>query len=262
MNDFAFKCVALLIGSISLSSCSGEEARPPMATFLSDHRIDLAKEIGSRLMTGKVDHIRIDVGGGMSDKVEDELPKLSERPVPIYFVPPLPKPELTAAQKEYLASFVVVSAKGDAEFLDVVRRLRELSSARPVYVQNGGKHRAFEAYPDAVAVITGLGNTGEVNDFQMVIQVGHVPDADQCVYVFDGKPIGSVELSDKLYRSLEHFVDKNGGVEAVRSNQLLLERAVVEIQANQVTPWRCVMGADYHVRVAGWPFIRFAVMGE
>lgn len=262
MYDFAFKCVALLIGLISLSSCSGEEARPPMATFLSDHRIDLADEIGSRLMTGKVDHIRIDVGGGMSDKDEDELPKLSERPIPIYVVPPLPKPELTAAQKEYLASFVVVSAKGDAEFLDVVRRLRELSSARPVDVQNGGEHRAFEAYPDAVAVITGLGNTGEENESQMVIQVGHIPDADQCVYVFDGKPIGSVELWDKSYRSLEQFVDKNGGAEAVRSNQLVLERAVVEIQASQVTPWRCIMGADYQVRVAGWPFIRFAVMGD
>lgn len=251
-------CAALL----ALSSCATEEVAQPIDTYLSEEPIGIGQEISCRSMTGKNDRIEIGIGGALSLTKAGEGPALSECPMPIYVVPPEPRPELTAAQKEFLSSMTFVSAARDALFADVVSNLNELSKSGPIVLTNDSSSRAFDAYVDHAEHLSAGGFVGDAGNQKVAVWVGFLEEQDQCIYMLNGSTISSDDLYVLSFDVLEKLVEENGGVESIHANPELLKTAVFAIQADESTPWHCIMGADYQAKATGWPFIRFEVMGD
>lgn len=75
------------------------------------------------------------------------------------------------------------------------------------------------------------------------------------VYFNNITPVTSQELYDQAFERLDSIVQREGGIEAIRSDPEKIPQ--VHIRGDVNAPWRCVAGAIFNVQAAGYPTVGF-----
>ena len=75
------------------------------------------------------------------------------------------------------------------------------------------------------------------------------------IYFNNVTPVTSQELYDRAFERLDSIVQREGGIEAIRSDPDKIPQ--VHIRGDVNAPWRCVAGAIFNVQAAGYPTVGF-----
>ena len=75
------------------------------------------------------------------------------------------------------------------------------------------------------------------------------------IYFNNVTPVSSQELYDRAFERLDSIVQREGGIEAIRSDPDKIPQ--VHIRGDVNAPWRCVAGAIFNVQAAGYPTVGF-----
>ncbi len=179
-----------------------------------------------------------------------------------------------------------IAAHPNSEFFDVIRTLAEIfpDDPEPELSNVGGSSpRAktvigieppywlveMEQYRDAVeqptaeliAEFEGKGFIGGADEYALRVWVGYRRKGEACIIkIHDGKAVTSRELYDMAFKHLEGKIENMGGIEAILEDSSTIDRLLVRLQSDVITPWRCIAAATTNLEQSGWPRIQFEVM--
>lgn len=167
-----------------------------------------------------------------------------------------------------------VTAHPLAEYQMVAKHLAEFDKALPIpasdveaglprfaLVEMEERYSKIGAERDLAASYELLGRdvNGDAVPYTISVFVGHSNTTNACVFMLGGLSLSAEELSDQSFRELDELVQRTAGAEAVTSSPTNFNKFAAKIQSDATTPWKCVAGALYQVKMSGWPIINLEV---
>jgi hypothetical protein len=114
---------------------------------------------------------------------------------------------------------------------------------------------------DGKAVPTNRAFRGGALAFEFTVVVDRAP-SDACEVSHAGRLASSTALFDTAFAALDDAVQRLGGVEAILAEPEIPASLRATIQARPETPWECAAGATFVLWGAGYPSVRYELVGE
>lgn len=166
-----------------------------------------------------------------------------------------------ASLAEDLSDTLVISADAAAPYAAVVDALSASSVHGRLELEILGRFRIADRQSENPTIQV-REFVGAIGQYELPLVVDSVRTEDQCTVLIFGEAFSGDELYYRSFKRLDEIIQGAGGVENVIARRKVFDSLVARIQSSSKTEWRCVAGAAFAVKRAGWPAVQFEVVED